>query len=168
MAYTEIDGLRIHYQALGNPAAPKGQRVLYVHGTGCNAQVWQQHMAAIADTHTPVAIDLPGHGQSEGDGFRGVADYSHFVVELASCLGWDRLLWLGTLWAERSRLRSRCTMQICSTGLCSLTQGRGCVCTPAFYKRPARQPKRASVARWLTPEATPAVHLRAWLMLSMP
>jgi pimeloyl-ACP methyl ester carboxylesterase len=95
MAYTEIDGLRIHYQTLGNPAAPKGQRVLYVHGTGCNAQVWQQHMAAIADTHTPVAIDLPGHGQSEGDGFRGVADYSHFVVKLASCLGWDRFVVAG-------------------------------------------------------------------------
>src|SRR4029450_2051207 len=39
-----------------------------------------------------VAIDLPGHGKSAGRGFRGVADYAYFVVELAAALGWDRLV----------------------------------------------------------------------------
>jgi pimeloyl-ACP methyl ester carboxylesterase len=52
-------------------------------------------MAAIADAHTPVAIDLPGHGGSPGRGFRGVADYTYFVVELAKALGWDRFVVVG-------------------------------------------------------------------------
>ena len=53
------------------------------------------HMGAIADRHTPVAIDLPGHGQSSGTGFRGVADYTHYVVRLAAHLGWDRFVIAG-------------------------------------------------------------------------
>ena len=66
MGFAELGGLNIHYQSIGNPAELKGQRVLYVHGTGCNTTVWEPHMEAIAEAHTPVAIDLPGHGQSEG------------------------------------------------------------------------------------------------------
>ncbi len=95
MGFTKIDGLKIHYHAVHASAAGEGQRVLYIHGTGCNTRLWEQHMTAIADTHTPVAIDLPGHGQSEGNGFRGVADYSHFAVQLAAALGWNRFVVAG-------------------------------------------------------------------------
>jgi pimeloyl-ACP methyl ester carboxylesterase len=52
-------------------------------------------MTAIADGHDPVAIDLPGHGQSPGSGFRGVGDYTYFAVELTKALGWDRFVIAG-------------------------------------------------------------------------
>jgi pimeloyl-ACP methyl ester carboxylesterase len=86
---------KIQYHAVASGAAWTGRRVLYVHGTGCNSQVWVPHMSAIADAHTPVAIDLPGHGGSPGRGFRGVGDYTYFVVELAKELGWDRFVVVG-------------------------------------------------------------------------
>ncbi len=95
MPSTEIAGRTIHYDAPASPARRRGQRVVYVHGTGCNADVWRPHMAAIADAHTPVAIHLPGHGPSPGPGFRGVADYTFFVLELATSLGWDRFVVAG-------------------------------------------------------------------------
>ena len=95
MGFADIDGLRIHYHTARDLSVPHGQRVLYVHGTGCDGRVWQRHMRAIADSHTPVAIDLPGHGLSSGDGFRGVADYTHYTVQLAAHLGWDRFVIAG-------------------------------------------------------------------------
>ena len=95
MGSVVIDERTIHYRSVGSPSARRGRRVLYVHGTGCNSQVWEPHMAALADTHTPVAIDLPGHGRSAGRGFRGVADYTYFVAELAKALGWDRFVVVG-------------------------------------------------------------------------
>jgi pimeloyl-ACP methyl ester carboxylesterase len=95
MGFTVIDRRRIGYLAPDRPSRRVGQRVLYIHGTGCNARVWQPHMAAIADTHTPVAIDLPGHGQSAGRGFRGIADYAYFAAELARALRWDRFVVVG-------------------------------------------------------------------------
>jgi pimeloyl-ACP methyl ester carboxylesterase len=90
-----IAGRTIRYHAADRPQPPTGHRVLYVHGTGCDGTVWGPHMAAIADVHEPVAIDLPGHGRSPGPGFRGVADYAHFVVELARALDWDRFVLVG-------------------------------------------------------------------------
>jgi len=95
MPVTEILGLSIHYHAPRDAGERRGQRVLYVHGTGCNAGVWDAHMAAIAAAHTPVAIDLPGHGRSQGRGFRGMADYSEFVIGLADALGWRRFVLAG-------------------------------------------------------------------------
>lgn len=95
MGFANIDGLKIHYHTAGDPSATTGHRVLYVHGTGCDGRVWQRHMEAIAGEHTSVAIDLPGHGQSEGNGFRGVADYAYFVAELAKHLGWNRFVVAG-------------------------------------------------------------------------
>ena len=50
MGVAEIDGLRIHYHAPRDPARAQGQRILYVHGTGCNGRVWEDHMAAIAES----------------------------------------------------------------------------------------------------------------------
>jgi pimeloyl-ACP methyl ester carboxylesterase len=85
----------IHYHTVEGRAARPGRNVLYVHGTGCNGQVWLPHMRAIADAHNPVAIDLPGHGESSGRGYRGVGDYTYFVVELARSLGWDRFVVAG-------------------------------------------------------------------------
>jgi len=93
MGFAEIDGLRIAYR--GNPHGGRGRPVLYVHGTGCNARVWDRHRAAIGDHHTAVAIDLPGHGDSEGSGFRGVADYAHYTTELAESFGWGRFVLAG-------------------------------------------------------------------------
>jgi pimeloyl-ACP methyl ester carboxylesterase len=95
MEFVDIEGLTIHYHAARDPAERRGQRVLYVHGTGCNERVWDDHLAAIAEAHTPVAIDLPGHGRSGGRGFRGMADYTHVVMELGRALGWDRFVLAG-------------------------------------------------------------------------
>jgi pimeloyl-ACP methyl ester carboxylesterase len=95
MGSVAVAGRTIRYRTVDGGAARTGQRVLYVHGTGCSGEVWAPHMAAIADAHTPVAIDLPGHGGSSGTGFRGVADYTYFVVELAKALGWSRFVAVG-------------------------------------------------------------------------
>jgi pimeloyl-ACP methyl ester carboxylesterase len=88
----QIDGHRLHYREAGSGA---GQRVLYIHGTGCHGGVWSRHMQVIAVGHTSVAIDLPGHGPSGGPGFRGVADHAHVAVALADHLGWDRFVLAG-------------------------------------------------------------------------
>ena len=90
-----IDGLDIHFQRKDSES-DAGQRVLFVHGTGCNGRLWQRPMKALAAAgHSSVAIDLPGHGGSAGDGFRGVADHGHFVARLAERLGWDRYVVAG-------------------------------------------------------------------------
>lgn len=95
MPNISFEGIDIHY--LHRPAtggAPR-QRVLYIHGTGCNALVFERHMSALSNEFEVAAIDLSGHGRSGGTGFRGVADYAASCVAVIRALGWDQCVVAG-------------------------------------------------------------------------
>ena len=94
MNYAEIEGLRIAYTH-AQPTGGGDKRVLYIHGTGCDGRVFERHLEVMAAKHEVVAIDLPGHGGSEGTGFRGVGDYAYFTAGLIEHLGWDRCVVAG-------------------------------------------------------------------------
>ncbi len=95
MSSTTIEGLRISYDRYLPSQAEPGQRAIYIHGTGCNGRVFEDHLRAISNRHEVVAIDLPGHGRSEGSGFRGAADYAFFVAALIDRLGWQSCIVAG-------------------------------------------------------------------------
>ncbi|MGR8921729.1 MAG: alpha/beta fold hydrolase [Gammaproteobacteria bacterium] len=87
MPSTSFEGMTLSY--LHFPAAAAGApRLLYIHGTGCRAQVFEAHFAALGDDFERVAVDLPGHGGSGGLGFRGMADYAASVAAVIRALAW--------------------------------------------------------------------------------
>ncbi len=55
------DGHQIHYVAAG-----QGAPVLFLHGLGGRVENWVHQIAFVSKTHQAIAIDLPGHGRSEG------------------------------------------------------------------------------------------------------
>ena len=59
--YFSHDGNRIHYVAVG-----QGAPVLFLHGLGGRVENWVHQIAFVSKTHQAIAIDLPGHGRSEG------------------------------------------------------------------------------------------------------
>lgn len=83
MATFRYDDNTMHYIEEGQPDAPA---LLYVHGTGCNAKNWSRHIRRLAGRYRCIAIDLPGHGLSEGAGYRGVGDYAFAVGALVEHL----------------------------------------------------------------------------------
>jgi len=89
MKYTSIDGLKISYEHYTSQPRANSKRVIFIHGTGCNARVFERHLEVLSTRHEVAAIDLPGHGESTGSGFRGVADYAHFVAGLIEYLEWE-------------------------------------------------------------------------------
>lgn len=59
--YAQVDGIRVHYKALG-----KGARaVVFVHGLACDMTSWAKQVPAFAKTFRVLALDLPGHGGSD-------------------------------------------------------------------------------------------------------
>jgi len=55
------DGARIHYKSYG-----KGREALvFIHGWSCNMDFWRDHVSELAKRNRVIAIDLPGHGQSD-------------------------------------------------------------------------------------------------------
>lgn len=59
--YAKLDGHRVHYENHG-----KGREALvFVHGWTCNLNFWARQTPAFEDKTRVIAIDLPGHGQSD-------------------------------------------------------------------------------------------------------
>src|SRR5712692_2992043 len=162
----------IRYQAISSSAARPGQRVLYVHGTGCNSDVWVPHMTAMAAAHVPVAIDLPGHGGSPGRGFRGIADYTYFVVELAKALGWDRFVVAGHSMGGAVALMTALYHRELLDGLVLVDTGARLRVDPGLLRgaREAAETGRAPAAdrSWAYARATPASVVAAVERLTAP
>jgi pimeloyl-ACP methyl ester carboxylesterase len=59
--FTTLDGARIHYQSYG-----KGREALVlIHGWTCNLDNWRDQVPDFAKRTRVIALDLPGHGQSD-------------------------------------------------------------------------------------------------------
>jgi len=59
--FTTLDGAKIHYVNYG-----KGDEALVlIHGWTCNIDNWRDQFADFAKRNRVIAIDLPGHGQSD-------------------------------------------------------------------------------------------------------
>lgn len=58
-----IDGLSVSYLE----ANPDGQKtIFFVHGNSCTARMWEKQLTAAAlENYRLIALDLPGHGQSD-------------------------------------------------------------------------------------------------------
>lgn len=60
--FAKLDGMRVRYVDGG-----KGEEaVVFVHGWTCNAEFWRMQAPAFEPKTRVLALDLPGHGRSEG------------------------------------------------------------------------------------------------------
>lgn len=82
----EIDGRAVGVATGGVVPDPTGAAdnpvVLLVHGAGMNRTVWQLQTRWLAHHgYTPLALDLPGHGNSEGDPLGSVGEMATWLGE---------------------------------------------------------------------------------------
>lgn len=82
--FITVDGIRVRYARKGDgPGTP----VLFIHGFGGDLDNWLFNIDAIADRAPVIALDLPGHGQSDialpGTSIAALAAYvGHFLRAL--------------------------------------------------------------------------------------
>jgi pimeloyl-ACP methyl ester carboxylesterase len=59
--FAKLEGMRVHYRSQG-----KGDEALvFVHGWTCDLSFWRLQTPAFAGKTRVIALDLPGHGQSD-------------------------------------------------------------------------------------------------------
>ena len=85
--FADVNGTRIHYLVAG-----KGEPVILLHGYAQNSHMWRPLIAELAKTHTVIAPDLRGFGQSakppQGYDKKTMAQDIH---ALAASLGYKRV-----------------------------------------------------------------------------
>lgn len=91
--FTEVDGIRVRHARRGPEA---GTPVLFLHGFGGDLGNWLFNLDAVAEVAPVIALDLPGHGQSDvklpGSSIEALAD---FVQHFLDALGVERVHLVG-------------------------------------------------------------------------
>ncbi len=59
--FTKLDGARVHYVNYGKGS----EALILIHGWTCNIDSWRDQLPDFAKRNRVIAIDLPGHGQSD-------------------------------------------------------------------------------------------------------
>jgi pimeloyl-ACP methyl ester carboxylesterase len=93
MPFVIVEGVRAHY-VHRRPVPTAGPPVVFVHGAGGTHQHWLYQVRDLP--HSPTyALDLPGHGRSEGQGRVSIAAYGDWLVAFLDAIGADQAVLVG-------------------------------------------------------------------------
>jgi len=55
--------------------------LIFLHSSGCDARLWLEQVAGLTDVANTIALDLPGHGGSEGPILNHMPDFAALVAD---------------------------------------------------------------------------------------
>ncbi len=84
----------IAYQVAAGTEDFRRPPVVLVHGAGGTSLHWPPQVRRLPG-HRVLAVDLPGHGRSEGVGEQSIAAYAQRLIAWASALKLPRAVWVG-------------------------------------------------------------------------
>jgi pimeloyl-ACP methyl ester carboxylesterase len=79
MEARKING--IGYSVENWPLDPARATLVFIHGAGGSGDFWQAQVAGLAGRANTLAIDLPGHGRSDGGGQDTIEGYARSVID---------------------------------------------------------------------------------------
>ncbi|MBM4271240.1 MAG: alpha/beta hydrolase [Deltaproteobacteria bacterium] len=69
--------------------------LVFIHGSGADHRIWEKQYSELKNDFTIAAVDLPGHGLSEGSGERDVLRYVEWIRKLIAILGLKKPVLIG-------------------------------------------------------------------------
>jgi pimeloyl-ACP methyl ester carboxylesterase len=68
------------------PFDPDRPTLVFIHGSGQQGSFWEAQVDGLADVANTIAVDLPAHGNSDGDGYRRVSDYTRSILNFVDAV----------------------------------------------------------------------------------
>src|SRR5262245_49153103 len=91
-----VDGKRAYAATGGRAFDPSKPVVLFIHGAGQDHTNWQLPARWLAwHGHAVLAVDLPGHGRSEGPALDSVAGMAAWLARVMDAAGLERAAIVG-------------------------------------------------------------------------
>jgi len=91
-----VEGRRVHAATGGRPFTDATPAVVFIHGAGCDHTVWQLPARWFAwHGHSVLAVDLPGHGRSDGPPLGSLADMARWVGTVLNAAGLEQAALVG-------------------------------------------------------------------------
>jgi pimeloyl-ACP methyl ester carboxylesterase len=93
MPVLDVRDLRVHH-VHRRPVPACRPAVVFVHGAGGTHQNWLYQVRDLPQAPT-YAVDLPGHGRSEGTGYDSIEGYGEWLVAFLDAAGLDQAVLVG-------------------------------------------------------------------------
>ena len=94
--FQEIDGRKIACWVNNGSFLPDRKTLVFIHGAGWDHTSWIQQYTPLKNAFNIAAIDLPGHGRSEGPGEQEVPAYVEWVKKILEGLGIKKPVLIGS------------------------------------------------------------------------
>jgi len=92
LPYLEFDNHRYYYAGDLNR---EGLPLIFCHGSGGRHHHWLYQLKVLKDEANPIAVDLPGHGRSEGTPANTVTSYREWLYRFYKAAGVGPLVLAG-------------------------------------------------------------------------
>ncbi|MEW6661777.1 MAG: alpha/beta fold hydrolase [Bacillota bacterium] len=154
MATIGVGGVSI-YCDTGETGPGQGKTVVLVHGAGGSSSRWRYQVKALANIHSPVALDLPGHGLSGGQPCDQVFLYREWVKQFVDVLGLKKIVLAGHSMGGAIALDFALTYQSYLEGLILVSTGARLRVDPARLESYQKGEYRVEWARMSYSPAAP-------------
>jgi len=95
MPFVRINGKQISYWAGRKGLLGGRETVIFIHGAGGGQYTWSYQKGFFEKEFNPVIIELPGHGESEGEGEEEIGKYAGHIHSFVKALGLQKVFLVG-------------------------------------------------------------------------
>jgi pimeloyl-ACP methyl ester carboxylesterase len=95
MPEVSVRGRRLAYEAQPLDLDKSSLSVVFIHGSGGDREDWTAQLAGLSGVANVIALELPGHGESEPPGETSVEAYAQWVGDFVDALGLQKVVLVG-------------------------------------------------------------------------
>jgi len=95
MPIVRINGKQVSYWTARKGLVEGKETILFIHGAGGGQYTWSYQKGFFEKEFNPVIIELPGHGESGGEGEEEIGKYAEHVYAFLKALGLQKVFLVG-------------------------------------------------------------------------
>ncbi len=93
--HVTVDGIRLAYWTQQVNTDPVKKPLVFIHGSGGDYSTWSEQFEDMRDIGNIFSLELPGHGQSAGEGEDDAGAYAEWVRKAMETIGLHRPVAIG-------------------------------------------------------------------------
>ena len=141
--YFGVDSKKIACWVNGNGFDEQAQSLFFIHGSGGDHSLWSFQYARLNKNFNIVAVDLPGHGSSEGSGESDINVYSLWVKKLLDVLQLKNVIIIGHSLGAAIALTLAADFGSMIKGIAAVGGGLKMPVNPAIFELLKKEPETA-------------------------
>lgn len=141
--YYNVESDKIACWVNGDGFDEQAQNLFFIHGSGGDHSSWSFQYAKLNKYFNVIAVDLPGHGNSEGKGKDDIDEYSRWIKKLLDVLALKNIIIVGHSLGAAIALTFAAEFGSMIRGIAAVGGGLKMPVNPAIFELLKKEPETA-------------------------